>query len=215
MVEGCLTCRRRKVRCLGGTPCLNCSRMNVTCESSFHTNFRVRISTPTGQADLESNLEAPSQNAGHTDEHPPQAPSATPTLGPKEDHDGAPWPPHISQNPLPHQSPELYPDIQIPLDPLICCQGTRTFDTFLYPATWEFGSPAPSNAIPYHLPFVGGAQAAGSFVNPPACFDSSATAGIPDLRHVPAFSCEADSVLYGQDQEGTGTDWWAGGRQRW
>ncbi|KAK4203680.1 hypothetical protein QBC40DRAFT_16838 [Triangularia verruculosa] len=47
--HGCLTCRKRKVRCLGGNPCQNCSRMNITCHSSFDTNLRIRVSTPTGQ----------------------------------------------------------------------------------------------------------------------------------------------------------------------
>src|SRR5688500_2135355 len=46
---GCLTCRKRKVRCHGGNPCQNCSRMNITCHSSFDTNLRIRVSTPNGQ----------------------------------------------------------------------------------------------------------------------------------------------------------------------
>ena len=49
MLAGCLTCRKRKVRCHGGNPCQNCSRMNITCHSSFDTNLRIRVSTPTGQ----------------------------------------------------------------------------------------------------------------------------------------------------------------------
>ncbi|KAK0626676.1 hypothetical protein B0T14DRAFT_492960 [Immersiella caudata] len=47
--HGCLTCRKRKVRCHGGNPCQNCSRMNITCHSSFDTNLRIRVSTPNGQ----------------------------------------------------------------------------------------------------------------------------------------------------------------------
>ncbi|KAK0651969.1 hypothetical protein B0T16DRAFT_387313 [Cercophora newfieldiana] len=47
--HGCLTCRKRKVRCHGGNPCQNCSRMNITCHSSFDTNLRIRVSTPHGQ----------------------------------------------------------------------------------------------------------------------------------------------------------------------
>ncbi|KAK4229870.1 hypothetical protein QBC38DRAFT_79494 [Podospora fimiseda] len=48
--HGCLTCRKRKVRCLGGgNPCQNCTRMNITCHSSFETNLRIRVSTPNGQ----------------------------------------------------------------------------------------------------------------------------------------------------------------------
>ncbi|KAK4669715.1 uncharacterized protein QC763_205450 [Podospora pseudopauciseta] len=57
--HGCLTCRKRKVRCLGGSPsCQNCSRMNITCHSSFETNLRIRVSTPTGQK-LVDNRPAP------------------------------------------------------------------------------------------------------------------------------------------------------------
>ena len=51
-LTGCLTCRKRKVRCRGGDPCQNCSRMNITCHSSFDTNLRIRVSTSTGQKDV-------------------------------------------------------------------------------------------------------------------------------------------------------------------
>ncbi|KAK3325639.1 hypothetical protein B0H66DRAFT_133253 [Apodospora peruviana] len=54
--HGCLTCRKRKVRCRGGDPCQNCSRMNITCHSSFDTNLRIRVSTPTGQKDVGTKL---------------------------------------------------------------------------------------------------------------------------------------------------------------
>ncbi|KAJ4418374.1 hypothetical protein N0V85_001459 [Neurospora sp. IMI 360204] len=52
--HGCLTCRKRKVRCKGGDPCQNCARMNITCHSSFDTNLRIRVSTPTGAKDVEA-----------------------------------------------------------------------------------------------------------------------------------------------------------------
>ncbi|KAK3399010.1 hypothetical protein B0T20DRAFT_452585 [Sordaria brevicollis] len=52
--HGCLTCRKRKVRCKGGDPCQNCTRMNITCHSSFDTNLRIRVSTPTGAKDVET-----------------------------------------------------------------------------------------------------------------------------------------------------------------
>ncbi|KAK3359267.1 hypothetical protein B0T25DRAFT_514833 [Lasiosphaeria hispida] len=52
--HGCLTCRKRKVRCHGGSPCQNCSRMNITCHSSFDTNLRIRVSTPTGQKTVDT-----------------------------------------------------------------------------------------------------------------------------------------------------------------
>lgn len=49
-----MTCRKRKVRCKGGDPCQNCARMNITCHSSFDTNLRIRVSTPTGAKDVET-----------------------------------------------------------------------------------------------------------------------------------------------------------------
>ncbi|KAK3378176.1 hypothetical protein B0H63DRAFT_238987 [Podospora didyma] len=56
--HGCLTCRKRKVRCHGGNPCQNCSRMNITCHSSFDTNLRIRVSTPNGQRVVSSKPDA-------------------------------------------------------------------------------------------------------------------------------------------------------------
>ncbi|KAK0728002.1 hypothetical protein B0T26DRAFT_153587 [Lasiosphaeria miniovina] len=57
--HGCLTCRKRKVRCQGGNPCPNCSRMNINCHSSFDTNLRIRVSTPTGQKVVSSKQPQP------------------------------------------------------------------------------------------------------------------------------------------------------------
>jgi hypothetical protein len=40
-VTGCLTCRRRRVKCASkATPCENCSRLHLTCTSSFDSNFK-------------------------------------------------------------------------------------------------------------------------------------------------------------------------------
>ncbi|KND90052.1 putative transporter [Tolypocladium ophioglossoides CBS 100239] len=40
-VSGCLTCRRRKVKCDGAPPpCANCRRARAACAPSFHSNFR-------------------------------------------------------------------------------------------------------------------------------------------------------------------------------
>ena len=38
---GCLTCRKRKVRCKGGSPCQNCEKINVSCQSSFDKNIKI------------------------------------------------------------------------------------------------------------------------------------------------------------------------------
>ncbi len=42
---GCLTCRKRKVKCdaqqpLSHSPCKNCSRLDISCIPSFHSNFK-------------------------------------------------------------------------------------------------------------------------------------------------------------------------------
>jgi hypothetical protein len=194
---------------------LNCSRMNVACQSSFHTNFRIRISTPTGQADLENNAKSPTENTGHADNplpHPPPAASTPRSVG---DLEGTLCPPCVSQEQLPRYSTEFYPDIQMATTPSVCRLGAHDSDNFVFPATWEFGSPSPSGPIFHTPPFVSGAQATEHLVNSPACFDSSAAAGIPDVQHVLPFSYEVDSCLHGQFQDGMGTDWWAGGQQRW
>ncbi|KAE9375889.1 hypothetical protein N431DRAFT_370819 [Stipitochalara longipes BDJ] len=40
-VSGCLTCRRRRVKCTThGTPCSNCTRLHLTCTPSFNSNFK-------------------------------------------------------------------------------------------------------------------------------------------------------------------------------
>ncbi|KAK3328455.1 hypothetical protein B0T19DRAFT_191818 [Cercophora scortea] len=71
--QGCLTCRKRKVRCRGGDPCQNCSRMNITCHSSFDTNLRIRVSTPTGQKDVETKSKASREQRQH--QQKPQSPA--------------------------------------------------------------------------------------------------------------------------------------------
>jgi hypothetical protein len=40
-VSGCLTCRRRRVKCkMRNTPCDNCQHLNLACAPSFHHNFK-------------------------------------------------------------------------------------------------------------------------------------------------------------------------------
>ncbi|KAK1760731.1 hypothetical protein QBC47DRAFT_368043 [Echria macrotheca] len=83
---GCLTCRKRKVRCHGGNPCQNCSRMNITCHSSFETNLRIRVSTPNGQKVVETKhtakrtAEAPRQQQQHQQQAQRSNPHQPPQL---------------------------------------------------------------------------------------------------------------------------------------
>ncbi|KAL6828071.1 hypothetical protein V8C40DRAFT_243405 [Trichoderma camerunense] len=43
--HGCMTCRKRKVRCSGGNPCQNCVRLKAACISSFDSNMRISLAT--------------------------------------------------------------------------------------------------------------------------------------------------------------------------
>ena len=183
--------------------------MNVDCESSFHTNFRIQISTPTGQANLKKKSSA--RTTGRT-----KSPSPTTAASrPAEDLETTLWPPQGFQDSLPHHGPKFYPDIQTATVPSVYHQGAQGFDSLLFPDTWDFGTPSPSSPIPDSLPFASGIQPAGPFINSAACFDAS-VAVMPELQNaVPAFGCEADSLLNMQHQGGTGVDWWTGEQQGW
>ncbi len=185
--------------------------MNVDCESSFHTNFRIRVSTPAGQANLESNLKPPTRTTSRT-KNPPHTTAAS---RPAEDLGTTPWPPQVVQDSLPCYGSEFYPDIQTPAAPSTYRQDAQGFDSLLFPDTQDLGSPSPSSPIPGSLPFDSGIQPADPLINYAACFDPS-VAGIPELQNsVLAFSCEEDSMLNMQHHGGAGVDWWAGEQQRW
>lgn len=54
-VSGCLTCRRRRVKCaVQRTPCDNCQRLTLTCTPSFHMNFKnwTPITGPSSAVDV-------------------------------------------------------------------------------------------------------------------------------------------------------------------
>lgn len=78
--HGCLTCRKRKVRCHGGTPCQNCSRMNITCHSSFDTNLRIRVSTPNGQKVVDTKP-APNREPAEKPQHQHPLSTSPPYVG--------------------------------------------------------------------------------------------------------------------------------------
>ncbi|KAK3995677.1 hypothetical protein QBC44DRAFT_21453 [Cladorrhinum sp. PSN332] len=106
--HGCLTCRKRKVRCLGGgNPCQNCTRMNITCHSSFETNLRIRVSTPNGQKAVDSKPAEPIRRAQQRPSPPAPAapvPDVITTNGSDNDMYAANY--HYSQfTTLPQQSP--------------------------------------------------------------------------------------------------------------
>jgi hypothetical protein len=54
-VLGCLTCRRRRVKCtVHKSPCHNCQHLNLTCTPSFHYNFKNWTPTDTTQQHVEN-----------------------------------------------------------------------------------------------------------------------------------------------------------------
>lgn len=182
--------------------------MNVACHSSFDTNFRVRISTPTGQVDLEPKSPARDMDLHQQDSRAASSPKKAEDLG------GTAWP-TVSQEPVPHHGEKLYPDPQTLTAGPVYFQGAQDFDAFLFPETWDFGGPSPSDPIFHNLTFVDGLHTTEPFVPSLACLSLPAT-GIPQLQHVaPAFSCETYPVLDTQVREGTGTEWWTGEQQRW
>ncbi|KAK4177187.1 hypothetical protein QBC36DRAFT_185673 [Triangularia setosa] len=147
--HGCLTCRKRKVRCLGGNPCQNCSRMNITCHSSFETNLRIRVSTPTGQK-IVDNKPTPIRGLRRLPQPPASvatAPTAPPAFdgGGNENYAAAGFEPHfscfsLSQPPLPPQPssyasnvPSMYHQFSAPSQSV----SLPSFDSSLYTATWN------------------------------------------------------------------------------
>ncbi|KAH8887472.1 hypothetical protein GQ53DRAFT_827258 [Thozetella sp. PMI_491] len=81
--HGCLTCRKRKVRCQGGNPCQNCVRMNITCHSSFENNLRVMVPTPSGQKTVGFGTQADQPKPAAAVRQPTRPlPTHSPTLQP-------------------------------------------------------------------------------------------------------------------------------------
>ncbi|KAK3686002.1 hypothetical protein B0T22DRAFT_482918 [Podospora appendiculata] len=151
--HGCLTCRKRKVRCRGGDPCHNCSRMNITCHSSFDTNLRIRVSTPTGQKDVETKSKASREQRQHQHQHKPPSPTnaAQPTTQLSfdgGDSGGKPFAATFQNNFIPYSAPQppssfgsVSPSIP-QLSPL--SSGGTTFsdlDAAQFTGLWSFDFP--------------------------------------------------------------------------
>ncbi|KAK0663986.1 hypothetical protein QBC41DRAFT_234085 [Cercophora samala] len=149
--HGCLTCRKRKVRCLGGSPCQNCSRMNITCHSSFETNLRIRVSTPTGQKVVDSKP-APIRGLRRLPQPPASTPpAATPSFNDtsqNENHPPISFEPHFSSFSLsqpPPPPPSGYVASMPPIQQFTTTTTTQpqavlslpSFDSGLY--TWNGG----------------------------------------------------------------------------
>lgn len=72
-VSGCLTCRRRRVKCTVQTaPCPNCRRLGLACNASFHGNFKSwtpqKVSQELRQADEIPDRDSLFERSGETNE---------------------------------------------------------------------------------------------------------------------------------------------------
>ncbi|KAK3308659.1 uncharacterized protein B0T15DRAFT_524931 [Chaetomium strumarium] len=180
--HGCLTCRRRKVRCLGGNPCLNCSRMSVTCHSSFDTNLRIRISTPTGQKDLEA--KPPAQKSRKAQKPASPAAPAPVIVTDSSVPLATSWP--SPDGPFPHHAAVFDPE-QSNFDtlaaPLASAQEASYLNPLQHPAIWDVGT-SPLDSQPFEHAFNPylESQPATPFICPPLSLDSS-TMWAPDFQH--------------------------------
>jgi hypothetical protein len=212
---GCLTCRRRKVRCLGGNPCLNCSRMRIACESSFDNNLRIRVSTPTGQRDLSSRPVSPAGQSGHSHAQPSTAGvTSTPRTVPGGSVYSA-----ADSTPvrLAHHDATCDPgeaNLQPPFaNPCVWSQGPGNLDCSSSVGVWAPPSGLPVEDLSLQYAFFPGArdQAAHPFTYPATYLGLSAMAlsGFPHNQAI--FGCEpaASTTDRQNHQDATGFNgWW-------
>jgi len=181
--------------------------MHVACHSSFDTNFRIQISTPTGQRNLKT--QSPTQRPGDIQENILAA-SVPRTL----EHLTNTFPPQVSQYPSPHHDTSFDPEwnFQAPTTPSACRPEAQGFNNLQFPDTWGLSTPSPDSPMLQDHLFLGEMQAAGpfaSFTNLPFCFDSST---MHDSQHPSRdLGCEADSVWNSQEQQRTAAGWWVMG----
>lgn len=111
-VLGCLTCRRRKVKCDGQTaPCANCRRLRLDCTPSFHTNFKSWISsnaTASGVSGAVNALASPPPEETSAQDHPePTSLAASGNTSPPVDSLSSPREPSESVGNAGNQSRRL------------------------------------------------------------------------------------------------------------
>ncbi|KAK0739195.1 hypothetical protein B0T21DRAFT_362156 [Apiosordaria backusii] len=126
--------------------------MNITCHSSFETNLRIRVSTPTGQKVVDNKPapirglrrlpQPPASVAPHLGGTISTAPSTFDGTG-NENHVAASFEPHFSSFSLsqpPHQPPSFassVPGIHHPLGSSSQSVSLPSFDNSLYAGTWN------------------------------------------------------------------------------
>jgi hypothetical protein len=181
--------------------------MSIVCHSSFDTNLRIRVSTPTGQKDLQQTK----SSAGKSDR---RQQAASPTSVPRTADNGtipaaAVFIDHSSYGAA--FDPQ-FSNTQTPATPSIC-DSVPGFESFQLPEAWPgcFGIPPVANPSLQSTFCTGvgtGSQATEPSMYSPTCFDS-ATAWMPSYcqQISPVFSPEitADG---GQNQEEMGGGQW-------
>lgn len=183
---------------------MNCSRMHVACQSSFDTNFRIQISTPTGQRDLKT--QSPTRKPGEIHQNFPAA-SDSRTL----EHFTSTSEPQSSQYPSPHNNPGFDPEwtFQTPVTSSAFLPEAQSFNTLQFPDTWDLGTLSPDRSMFQDHTFLNGMQAAEPLMGLPLCFDSSTMNDFQHTGH--AISCEADFIWNSQSQQRTAAEWWVPG----
>lgn len=178
--------------------------MHVACQSSFDTNFRIQISTPTGQKDLKT--QSPCRKTRDIQQSFPAA-SDSITLN----HITNTSESQSSQYSSPNNNTGFDPEwtFQTPVTSSAFLPEAQSFNTLQFPDTWDLGTPSPDGLMFQDHTFLGGMQAAEPFMALPLCFDSSTMNDFQHTGH--AVSREADFIWNSQSEQGTAAEWWVPG----
>ncbi|KAK4156503.1 hypothetical protein C8A00DRAFT_12571 [Chaetomidium leptoderma] len=178
--------------------------MNIACHSSFDTNLRIRVSTPTGQKDLET--KSSEGKPGHAQQNA----SVASTRITFDDYTGGFTPAVPTHTPYDMAVGPERPSTQAPTTPSVYDPGPQYFGSLQPPEAWDFGLPSPISNPSLQNPYfdVAGAQGTDPLTYSPMYFDLSTT-GIPSVHLAdPSFSSQAASFMSGQDQDELDQKWW-------
>jgi hypothetical protein len=190
--------------------------MSIDCHSSFDTNLRIRVSTPTGQKDLEQ--KPPNQKRRGTRQSPP-APSVPREPDDRPDFFIDTLPPQASHFPSPDYGAAAFDvrlsSFQTPAAPStsVADHGPN-LDFSQFPKTWDLATIALSG--PYHQDTLfpsAGVHPDTSSLYHHNYFDSSFMETTDFSNIDPALTWDSGSLLNGQTHQGMGAEWWVQGTQ--